>query len=701
MRNTLLAVLAMAGLVLFSGCGEHGSGDENLLQINRTGFNAQFNPAEGVIPFPNNLLYSGSTDATVNIPVADETDFSDPQVALNALDGFSTIAPIITTFGGVIDPASLTPSSVRVFEVTLDTSLLPVAGPVSGVVGELAFGSDFLATVSSVDPDGATLVILPLKPLKPSSHYLVALTREIRRDDGLTAGADFVYVLAKSPNPLFGAGGVSQVPALSDAQAQALEPVRQLVNAQEAALASVGVNNESVILSWTFSTQSIGDVLSAARSISGGSSEGFESKGTTSTLGGEGLADVFQGLLNAPYYLEAAANVNDPTPLATFWKSSPNPLLDDTVFLTRFNPIPQANSLESIPLLVSMPNATSGKTKPASGWPVVIFQHPINADRTTLLPIADSLAGEGFAAVAIDNPLHGVASTDTLFYTEFERTFDLDLVNNANRAPGPDGIADPTGTHFINLASLLTTRDNGRQAVADLFALTDALAEMDADGGGPDFDVDNIYFVGHSLGGIVGSVFLALETSVKAATLVATGGGIAKLLDGSPRFGPEIAAGVLAGGGPAKGTADYESFLAAAQTVIDSFDPINYAADTVGGRGVLMLEVLGDTKVPNNVLADAPAGTVPSPTAGTDPLAALMGLTPVGSTATEVQFKALVRFTSGIHESLFDSSADPAVTTEMQSEMATFLATDRDAGAATVLVGNVGVVEQPSNIAAR
>ncbi|MEP2791137.1 MAG: hypothetical protein ABJI36_13665, partial [Kangiellaceae bacterium] len=41
---------------------------------------ATYSPATGSIPLPNDLLFGGSTDLTLNIPVADATDFSDPSV---------------------------------------------------------------------------------------------------------------------------------------------------------------------------------------------------------------------------------------------------------------------------------------------------------------------------------------------------------------------------------------------------------------------------------------------------------------------------------------------------------------------------------------------------------------------------------------------------------------------------------------------
>ena len=59
---------------------------------------ARFDPSNGVVPFPTNLLLSGTTDLTLNIPVANAANFGDPKVAMNALDGFSTVAPWSTTF---------------------------------------------------------------------------------------------------------------------------------------------------------------------------------------------------------------------------------------------------------------------------------------------------------------------------------------------------------------------------------------------------------------------------------------------------------------------------------------------------------------------------------------------------------------------------------------------------------------------------
>ena len=167
MQSRVIAVLSLVALVS-AGCGSGGDSDRAVPTgpppTNEDGspvtdiFTANFDPAGGVLPFPNNLLLQGTTDLTLNIPVADPNDYADPPVALNALDGFSTTSPTTTTFSGRIDPESVVPgSSVRLFKVNRSP-----AGAVTGVVNELVPGVDFTATVAASDSDGKTLAVVPL-----------------------------------------------------------------------------------------------------------------------------------------------------------------------------------------------------------------------------------------------------------------------------------------------------------------------------------------------------------------------------------------------------------------------------------------------------------------------------------------------------------------------------------------------------------
>ena len=641
---------------------------------------AVFDPASGdptKVPIPTNLFLSGTTDLTLNIPVADPTDYSDPLVALNGLDGFSTVAPWATNFSVPVEPATVNPASVKVYQV----SLTGPGGAVESVDRQLVFGQDFVAVAN-----GDSINIVPLKPLQELTSYMAVLTNVITDDEGNAATPSQTYFIAKRTSPLVDGNGQSTDPLLDNATANALEPLRQLTNAQEAAAASQGVNPEDIVLSWTMTTQSISPVLSAVQSISGSTMSTLAPTGAnTQLIGGAGIADIYIGVMATPYYLGAPSQANPTAPLNTFWQAAPGGYvppfdqfgLDPTSqHVTVANPVPVANSMQQIPVLMTVPNANSGMSKPASGWPVMIFQHGITRNRTDMLALADTMASIGVAVVAIDLPLHGITDTQSDLYignTPFgalasERTFNVDYTDNGTGAPGPDGMIDSSGAHFINLQNLLVSRDNLRQGVADLFTLTANLPLMDIDGDqAGDFDSSQISFAGQSLGAMTGVDYLAFNPDVNSAFLSAPGGGIANLLLGSPTFGPRIIAG-LAASGVEQGTTEFNLFMLATQTVIDSADPINHGANASLVNNVLLHEIIGDQVVPNAVQG--------APLSGTEPLIAVMGLTSYSESAFDAAgIDGAVRFIEGDHGSLLSPAASLAATQEMQRQLAAFQAT--------------------------
>ena len=309
----------------------------------------------------------------------------------------------------------------------------------------------------------------------------------------------------------------------------------------------------------------------------------------------------------------------------------------------------------------------------------MIFNHGITRNRSDMFAIAATLAGQGFAVVAIDLPLHGITDKHHPFYVEKtpfgpianERTFDLDLQDNATGAP------DPSGGYFINLSSLLTSRDNLRQGVADLMSLRRAASGMAG------IDGTDVSFVGQSLGGIVGTVFLAVDPNVLTGVLSVPGGGIARLLDGSPTFGPRIRAG-LEQAGVIAGTPDYDSFMGAAQTAVDSGDPINFARNgtyldqfvdhgAVLDKAIVLQEVIGEgDNLPDQVIPNRVAG---APLSGTEPLIAALNLYRIDGSMVSINgIRGVTRFLRGAHGSLLDPSASAAATVEMQGEMASMVA---------------------------
>lgn len=659
---------------------------------------ARFDPSNAVLPMPNNLLLSGTRDLTLNPPVADPGNFRDPVAAISTLDGWSTVGPMSTSFNAAPDPATIVPGqSVRVFEVSLSGP----GGGVTGIVRELAAGSEFVALPAPSDSSGKTVAIVPIQPLQQLSSYMVVLTDAIRDARGNDATPDQAYFLSKREAPLC-VDGQSADALLPAATACALEPLRRLTNSHLVAAAAQGIARDDVVLSWVFTTQSITPVLQALRSTTRPGAARLAATGrTTAEVGLPPVADIHIGTLTVPYYLTAPDSANPTGPLTGFWKAAPGAYvppfdqagLDPTsTHLTFANPIPVKTRDVTIPLLLTAPNAASGQIMPATGWPVVIFQHGITGNRTHALGVAATLAAQGFAVVSIDLPLHGLPASNPMAIgnTPFaalasERTFNVDYVNNESGAAGPDGVPDSSGTHFINLASLLTSRDNIRQAVADLFVLTATIPNLDIDANGTgDLDGSRIHYVGLSLGGIVGTPFLALEPNVNVGMLSAPGGGVARLLDGSATFGPRIRAGLEASGLIA-GTPEYDRFMGAAQQVIDAADPINYGFASAQ-NAILMHEIIGsESSLPDQVVPNAVAG---APLSGTEPLIRILGLSPITQTTQAANgIRGITRFTAGEHGSLLSPST-PAVTAEMQTQMASFIAS----GGATVLVRDTSVI---------
>ncbi|MDD3764990.1 MAG: hypothetical protein PHP86_16985 [Nevskiales bacterium] len=725
-------LLLAAALV---ACGKADNGDGGLAASPDKAFSL-FDPvaASAVIPFPNDGLFTGTTDATLNIPNGSNAPFV---TAANYLDGFSTVGSLFTDFiGGVDIDTANAPGSIVIINTKTFSALVP--------------GVDYRVLSSpAVDPATGVplnllrtrLLIEPLKPLSPATTYLVAVTRQLQSVDGLPAEpADLfrVVVSAQTVDAQFAAGSEPVLTLLSASQRATLEGIRQLYQAQILpALGAAGLSAESLVIAWPFTTQSQGISLAYLRENASAQALQLIASGLTVQDAVPALppvADIYVGSISLPYYLaDASASADDPdftvdgapdNPLTTFWHADPAVVTDGntptgtpcaalaqagavSVSTTGCFPAPLARAAQTVPVLMTIPNQNSGQSMPAGGWPVVIFQHGITGNRSQMLALAPALAAAGFAAIAIDLPLHGVEPDNALRVPgTTERTFDLDLVDNQTGAPPADGIVDASGTHFINLSSLLTSRDNLRQAVTDLFTLRESLAtalilQPTAAGFVPTgafLDGSTVRFVGHSLGGIVGATMLGVDDSIGAATLAMPGGGIAKLLDASATFGPRIAAGLFAAsdGSIVEGNDNFETFVRFAQTVIDDADPINYATAAAALHPIHMIEVSGDAVVPNCAIAGGECNTVdtltvPGYLAGTDPLARIMGLGyvpgPDAQDGLDVPAAAqvltgdaarnnVVRFNQGDHGSILSPAASLDATCEMQGQTATFLATD-------------------------
>ncbi len=734
MKKVLHGIALVSSLVL-TACGS--GPDEPKIPDTGSGVGGSkvavspiYAPGDGELPIPNDILFSGTQDLTLNIPNADPSP-SNPITAINALDGWSTHAPFTISFrdnanvadssvNSALNPSSIVPGqSLRIFKTSVlrpETSpgsgiILPT-GPVTGIESELTFGVDYVFQMAGP----LTIAVVPLRPFEAQASYMVVLTNGITDSNGTPLASDPQFEIVKSPTEIDPSGVTA-----------ALEPIRQLVNAMLAAAEGAGSSRDSVVLAYQFTIQSIANSLIAAKGVyidlpiglSGNTvfpATNFSSLMTDTTpFTGIGAANLYKGQLTLPYLLGVPSATDPLAVLNGHWVAAdlvpvngqfvPNPLAGGN--LTYANPLAQKQSDEMVPLLASLPkNPLCPKP-----YPVMIFQHGITSDRTAMLGIADTMAGACTAVVSMDQPLHGIAADNAVHqglqaasggllgifegYTPGalrERTFGVDYVDNATSAPGPDGTPDASGAHTINLANLLVSRDNLRQASLDLLTLEKAIPAMDVDGDGlPDLDSTKVSFMGHSLGGIVGSNYTALSDFAKSSVIATASGSIAGMLNASESFGPRIRAGVAAAAGEDPNSPEFlgvtlPAFLVAAQTVTDAGDPINYATIAQANNvPTLAIQVKGDSVVPN--------AAATAPLAGSIPLAAMYGLaTTTETTATD---RAFLKFVSGNHATpLSPAGANGATeflaeTVAMQTSIANFIAS----GGTQVVVSDPALVE--------
>ncbi len=390
--------------------------------------------------------------------------------------------------------------------------------------------------------------------------------------------------------------------------------------------------------------------------------------------------------------------------------------LDEARLITRYSPVPKLRSIASIEYTLVLPNNPSCKTPLSNS--VTIYQHGVTSSKDTLTQsaLADTIIGDQCRAIfAINLPLHG------------------------DRGIGGVTAADNPSI-YLNLGALTVARDNLRQSTIDVINLKASITRLFVQIGNlaqtaPDQLANlgalamlnpqaKVNFTGHSLGAMTG-INVANVTNrptgndaadqlfaIDQFALANPGAEIPYLLLNSGSFGNLIKGNILAssnadfknqcGDTPiplcyqgyeaglisdgsetslATLSTIYDSFTQfayAAQTVLDSVDPINHSLLVPSTASVYLTQVQNDQTIPNLT----PPGTtvtgteipVPySPFTGTTPLLKTMQLAPTTASINGTLVKNAVLFNAGSHSSLLDPSSDAAVTSEMQSEMHSFI----------------------------
>ncbi|MGN5161264.1 VolA/Pla-1 family phospholipase [Aeromonas dhakensis] len=805
MKKKLIYAAVVSAMLAGCGGSDDNKGDtSSYLDYLLTGSNA-------VRP---SALAARASDGTLKFST-ETADLSNPVSAMSTLDGWSTtqaiqIVPVTSSGITVQAPAAAeftaSVAPLYLLELSFDsTALRP-----SGVKKVLTYGTDFVVAASA-----GKLNLVPMKPLNPSSYYMIVATDSLKDSNGnaVKAGSDY---------------GNYKNNVGSNAQEQT---INGLIALQEGLFkAATGVSTDHVIFSDWFGTQSGADVLVAVKgaaasvlksptldaaalwkqdakgntslpgtytlAVTGSNpfltqldAEAFlpqEQKDALATAFGPGaplnglaqLTTVYTGTVKLPYFLSSPATAGswdkaktqswhgaipslyaianalkasdseviaglvgagvDPALLATLIAdptrqsellaeaskligvtlTSGGKPLDAEQNIGRFNPLPMLEEVQSVPMRVFAKDALNTITD------VIIYQHGVTSVKENAYALAlgqiyaGMQAGKKVALVVIDHPLHGERG--------FALSGSMDTVTTSDNP-----------TPYLNLSYLTVARDNLKQSVADLLGLRLAVGLANAKGAIGSAGSLKVHFLGHSLGAISGTNLLAVANQsignaqadalfkFDTGGLAMPGGGIAPLLLNSPTFGPTIKMGVLTSGSAelkagftayapscktavptcfvneflpslsatqqAAAASTLQSYSFAAQSVLDSADPINLGSGIKSDFPLFATEIVGDgalslsDQVIPNSIASAPLG-------GTEPLFKVLALQPL--TATGAASHNAARFVAGGHSSLLapDENFDPSgdVTTEMQSEFASFFMS----GGTAVKVTNGSLLKQ-------
>mgnify|MGYP000980928215 CR=1 FL=1 len=643
----LLISLAVTSALGLTGCGgdslndikqDVAGNDQVLVPLSRV----VFDPTASKVSVPNDLLFQGTTDGTLVMPgeAAATPNYADPQTALGALDGWSTQNPFsveLAFAGGVsLDAASAArPDAVRLVEVLMGDPLSadPACravprGMACKAVGQLTYGQDFLTQAA-----GNSVAILPLKPLKPATTYILVLTNNLKDSEGRSVAPSTSYELVKQD--------LATLPLGSEAQ-RALQAV---INSFETAVSAQSIAKDSIIYTAAITTQSTSDVLSTVKQLMLPSAlNGNTPPKVLVQNSGKLVSDVlfpgaaipdnpadprfafklakyYAGTISLPYYLGVSTAEAPNAALATRWTArcdsgaiiagmsdaqkaaaeasitSPAQLQNDAFckgatkgalrdfgkdaqrHLTKFNTVPKPVSMQTLQVQMTVPNEAYGLKKPATGWPVVILQHGITACKENMLALTGTLSSQGFATVAIDHPLHG------------SRGFDVNGDGKKDvTASGAFCNESGSPTVYMNLANVLVTRDNLRQSIADMLGLRLGLNFSNA---ADLINAQDVQFIGHSLGAITGTSLVALANTatgnaqidalykIKSSVLAMPGGAVANFLVESPAFANIIKSNIMLGS--ASLAAGFKTFVDGQKVCVDAATYAGCAAAFVDG----------------------------------------------------------------------------------------------------------------------
>jgi len=574
MKIRVILSLWLLGLVLaIAGCSSDNNGSTAGIDpyTNPDGTPVTYARYDAIaLPLPNEVTWGDNKDVCpdgqVCLPLsAGETPTDGGMGTLKSLvnaQALPGLSPNMFLTIPVTGPVDLTTLDFLVFRLD-DPHLAPLLTAVSAVPPDFATAAaEFAALEKYTESDfvlgngTGVIKLLPKKPFNPGASYAVVVHANLVDGNNNLVQSGLAMEALKQTTPFDADSPFINFEPIrikyNDDYVEPGKPALFTITQGVTAVANGGVpwTRADTLVLWTFQTAD--RTLSLTPTTPGSETVDYPA----------GLSDpfadttgYFKNVVSAPTdtsgslvwldktvtpEVESATAVGIPASafLASIGQSAiPSGNLGNIYFGYFQSPL-LSGGLDKVYFLLTVPAGAI----PGSGFPVVVFQHGITSSKFAALPIANTLATAGYATLAIDAPYHG------------DRTM-----------PGAE-----SGDGFFT-ANLIADRGNIYQAAFDLWETVDLIeAGVNIDGSpAADLDSNNIEFVAHSLGSIIGSVFLSQESRVDRMVLSSPSALLVNVLDETALPDLQALVGSL---GYTPGTTPYFTFLNLAQWLLDPAD---------------------------------------------------------------------------------------------------------------------------------
>jgi pimeloyl-ACP methyl ester carboxylesterase len=619
----------------------------------------------GIAPLPFDLMREAiPSDTTKPLDaglVKPNPAFGAAGAGLVTLDGFSTTAMILAQTSGPITAASV-PGNVKLFKrsCTGAPSVCTWSEVVAVVKQPPQIQQGGFSVAIGIQPAVWTgSVALP--PLAENTKYAVVVTDGVTDFTGTTslARSTVAKILLEMTQPVVAPWPVAQgtnpstlTPLLAGMDGQTAAGIQKMRDELDELIGttSLGLNRSTIKAAYTFKTQTVTPTSVGLAAAPYAGLTAVAPSNVTAFTPAE-----FQTATAIPSALFPSGSTIVTAKITTI-----DPMDTDPSKGT-LNPNQGAWGTKQLDAIVVVPAAasvTASCPAPASALkcaPLVVFHHGLAGSRLQAVVLANALAGSGFAVAAIDAPFHGArafCSTDaqcasggtcTLNMVDPDGAGPIPAFQNqivpsscsTSLAPDSTGLSTAASGNYLISANFFRFRDALREDVLDQSALVLALAPptpraTDAfatavTGTGVAIDPTKVYFLGQSLGGIVGTQILATTPRYSRGVLNVPGGTVVDVFSTSPTFttgsndatpdsplelalqavipGFDLAKvdpshpGFTPAGLDAAMAAAYLKTLNVAKWIIDPADPINYAANV-------------ETKLPSPLMVSLPAGVL-------------------------------------------------------------------------------------------